>query len=540
MPSPADATRGSIWRGGLLVLCHFDLLAPVGPADSQSRIHSLAWIVFPGPDGFIDASSSSSPSSSSPVSWSGDLPLILSAHLTTLCSPPEPCLLPASPDALSQPQLCTTRSLATTGHAAARPREDLEQWGSRACGRRAFHSAASAIRLVSLLTSSHVQVVKPTVEQVDFTGFLVNHVPSNPPNRRGYFRLGVDVSILLRQSCKPFQYAHAQAGQNPELRAFYYHLVDLFTRPIAVVFVTDGPDRPTVKRGTKVIKTPHWMTTSAKDLVDAFGFEWIEALGEAEAELASINVLGLIDAVMSDDSDALVFGAQTVIHIPSKKQAQDKVDVLSEDHMPLLGDLLLIAVLASSDYSKGLEGCGVQTAAGLARYGLGTLLLSQAWRAVYTGNGYKLLLDDWRDTLRHCLRDDPEKHVGQRHPALAAAVTDDFPNMDVVMAHVRPLTTSWDRIALDAEFGRSAWFRVARIAQLCDRLFSWDAKKIAKKMAKTVWPAVVMRLLGVEKHGLEWAEHQICVEDCNIMLNSVVSAKTRTQRATDYLEHKLA
>ena len=38
-----------------------------------------------------------------------------------------------------------------------------------------------------------------------------------------------------------------------------------------------------------------------------------QALGEAEAELAYLNKLGFIDAVLTSDSDALVFGAVTVL-----------------------------------------------------------------------------------------------------------------------------------------------------------------------------------------------------------------------------------
>lgn len=38
-----------------------------------------------------------------------------------------------------------------------------------------------------------------------------------------------------------------------------------------------------------------------------------QAPGEAEAQLAHMNKVGLIDAVLTDDSDALVFGARTVI-----------------------------------------------------------------------------------------------------------------------------------------------------------------------------------------------------------------------------------
>jgi Holliday junction resolvase YEN1 len=38
-----------------------------------------------------------------------------------------------------------------------------------------------------------------------------------------------------------------------------------------------------------------------------------QAPGEAEAELAKLNAAGMIDAVVTDDSDAFLFGATHVI-----------------------------------------------------------------------------------------------------------------------------------------------------------------------------------------------------------------------------------
>lgn len=39
----------------------------------------------------------------------------------------------------------------------------------------------------------------------------------------------------------------------------------------------------------------------------------VQALGEAEAELAIMNRAGVVDAVLTDDSDVVIFGALTVI-----------------------------------------------------------------------------------------------------------------------------------------------------------------------------------------------------------------------------------
>ena len=67
-----------------------------------------------------------------------------------------------------------------------------------------------------------------------------------------------------------------------------------------------------------------------KGIIEAFGFEWrmvcstfffvgqdsanhLKAPGEAEAELAYLNSVGIIDAILSDDVDTFLFGAKMVI-----------------------------------------------------------------------------------------------------------------------------------------------------------------------------------------------------------------------------------
>ena len=48
---------------------------------------------------------------------------------------------------------------------------------------------------------------------------------------------------------------------------------------------------------------------------------WVQAPGEAEAELAYMNSVGQIDAVLSDDVDTFLFGATMVVRksVPSPK-----------------------------------------------------------------------------------------------------------------------------------------------------------------------------------------------------------------------------
>lgn len=55
------------------------------------------------------------------------------------------------------------------------------------------------------------------------------------------------------------------------------------------------------------------MVTGMCEIIEAFGFEWRVAPGEAEAELAYLNRVGVLDAVVTDDVDTFVFGAAVVI-----------------------------------------------------------------------------------------------------------------------------------------------------------------------------------------------------------------------------------
>ncbi|KAG1889883.1 hypothetical protein F4604DRAFT_1673413 [Suillus subluteus] len=62
-----------------------------------------------------------------------------------------------------------------------------------------------------------------------------------------------------------------------------------------VVFVFDG--------------LKHLPDKGRKCMLELFGFHWTEAPSEAEAELAAMNVHSIIDTMMTEDSNILIFGA---------------------------------------------------------------------------------------------------------------------------------------------------------------------------------------------------------------------------------------
>jgi Holliday junction resolvase YEN1 len=127
-----------------------------------------------------------------------------------------------------------------------------------------------------------------------------------------------------------FRHSHHNAGENPEMRTLFYRLCHLLRHHTHAIFVFDGPGRPEIKRGKKVKKTPHWLKRAFVDMLGLFGFAVHEVImflqvsvqsnsllrqapAEAEAELARLNRLSIVNAVLTDDVDTFLFGAFTVI-----------------------------------------------------------------------------------------------------------------------------------------------------------------------------------------------------------------------------------
>ncbi|OBZ74120.1 Flap endonuclease GEN 1 [Grifola frondosa] len=246
-------------------------------------------------------------------------------------------------------------------------------------------------------------------------------------------------SIWLYQCQQTFAIGHAQSGKNPELRLIFFRLARLFRLPIIPIFVFDGPSRPALKRGKKVLPLEHWLSQGARHFIDAFGFEWMMAPAEAEAELARLNARGLINSVLTDDSDAFIFGATTIIRNPNVKVDKDHVGIYSADAIrtqidPALtrGSLYLVAILSGGDYDDGLLRCGAEIARSLARYGLGDTLL-----AAVTSRHVDLpsFLHGWRSELKTYLSEDPRDTLGV---ATSLSLLP-FPTPFRILSYLRPM-----------------------------------------------------------------------------------------------------
>lgn len=96
-----------------------------------------------------------------------------------------------------------------------------------------------------------------------------------------------------------------------------------------------------------------------------FGIPYQIAPEEAEAQCAYMESENLVDAVVTDDSDAFLFGARNVYrHMFDSKRYMEEYKMDAVEHELNMGreQFILLALSLGSDYTAGIEGVGVVNA----------------------------------------------------------------------------------------------------------------------------------------------------------------------------------
>ncbi|KAF1933237.1 PIN domain-like protein [Didymella exigua CBS 183.55] len=179
-----------------------------------------------------------------------------------------------------------------------------------------------------------------------------------------------------------------QAFQGIE-KAMFWRICKWLTHSIQLIVVFDGPGIPW-KRGKRGGgKIDYRKRDLLKEVLHCFGIPYQEAPGEAEAECARLQVLGIVDAVWSQDSDCLMFGCNFWIHDdrvarqPGNKDRSKENTKKSDKNVRIVRakgmkdklnldreGFVLFAMLAGGDYNTvGLRGCGTATALSAAKEG---------------------------------------------------------------------------------------------------------------------------------------------------------------------------
>ncbi|KAJ7926483.1 PIN domain-like protein, partial [Mycena leptocephala] len=323
-------------------------------------------------------------------------------------------------------------------------------------------------------------------------------------NNRGLRTLvvGVDVSIRINAIVAALQAANVfnpgLGGQKLVLEKLFYQLGNFSLAPRTMVFFFDGPGRPSIKRGTRVIYRPPWLVQHLKTMITAFGFYFYDAPGEAEAELAQLNENGEIDGIITEDSDAFLFGAQCVIRTQGFLfdfyfRSIKNTDVVSLDQ----DGLILCALLLGGDYDSGVAGAGVTVAHALAAEGFGKDLVTilKSFRGAELGRR----LTVWRNSLRQELRTNSSGRLAKRLPKLANSIPDTFPDIQVAELYLNPLTSRSPGFTGPkpvAQLWRPVEPSILQLSVFCSTHFGWNGDQLLKKLNSTLWPAIAFRMIS--------------------------------------------
>ncbi|KAK6070650.1 hypothetical protein SCUP515_08259 [Seiridium cupressi] len=235
----------------------------------------------------------------------------------------------------------------------------------------------------------------------------------------------------------------------------------------------------------------------AREVFNHLGIPLRNAPGEAEAECAELEKAGLVDAVMTVDGDAFVFGSRIVLEKLNAKDGvamvrQYRMDDLEQCNMPnkdpssvlTQRHFLQLALMSGGDYHNGIPGCGPKIAFGAARMNNSCYKLHA-----------KLQRDDdttaWRNELVQGLR---SKNLW----AVAGAVPAVFPDPVIASYYMKPDVTT--REQLKSWAATTDWEQPIHFIELrswTERYFDWRFAHFCGKFVRTLaHPALVKELVN--------------------------------------------
>lgn len=319
----------------------------------------------------------------------------------------------------------------------------------------------------------------------------------------------------------------SSGGANPALRTFYYRLLRLIALSIHPIFVFDGPNKPPFKRnkrtGPNVASIPEFL---AKQLLKQFGFPIHLAPGEAEAECALLQREGIVDAVLSEDVDTLMFGSGLTIRNWSPEQKSSKTpthvnvyDAKATKDGPAGLDregMILIALMSGGDYvPEGIPGCGPKAACEAARAGFGADLCKIA-------RNDKKGMREWRERLQHEIKTNESKFFKNKRPSMK--IPDDFPRIDILGYYTHPVISSQAGLR---ELRSIKWDKeldFSGLREFTGDAFDWVKLEGAKHFIRSLAPSLLvrrLRLRGEQGNQLPPNDLQAIEEDEALLVKGI-------------------
>ncbi|KAG0359929.1 DNA repair protein rad2, partial [Gamsiella multidivaricata] len=112
------------------------------------------------------------------------------------------------------------------------------------------------------------------------------------------------------------------------------------------------------------------MVVETKMLLRLFGIPYLVAPMEAEAQCADLQIRGVVDGILTEDSDVFLFGGARIFKNMFKEEKYVECYLMSDIERDLgvgRDRLVALAYLLGSDYTTGIKGIGLITAMEIIR-----------------------------------------------------------------------------------------------------------------------------------------------------------------------------
>ncbi|KAL7459546.1 hypothetical protein ACHAWC_011341 [Mediolabrus comicus] len=212
------------------------------------------------------------------------------------------------------------------------------------------------------------------------------------------------------------------------------------------------------------------------NLLQLTGIPWIESPSEAEAQCAALEELGLVDGIVTEDSDVFVFGGRKVYKNFFNEQKFVEAYYAKDIKKDLaLGrnQLVALAMLLGGDYTDGVKGVGIVNGMEI----LQSFVVEDGKDGIRDGlQKFREWLDGIDDPLA---QDDTEsatylskvklfhkKHQSARTRWIAP---ENFPSPQIIEAYMKP--------AVDSSTANFSWGKpdIDGLRQFCADSIGWDA-----------------------------------------------------------------
>lgn len=240
-----------------------------------------------------------------------------------------------------------------------------------------------------------------------------------------------------------------------------------------------------------------------QELLQLFGVPYVVSPFEADSQCAFLSRHGLVDGVISEDSDMFVFGCSKVYRrfFNSSSIVQEYDSHVLQDALGLDQEKMVeLALLLGSDYTDGIHNVGIVTAMEIVSCfdSLKSLETFRQWvDRLLTGSGSRSSAADtetWQTHYGQATEAQREfmkrfSEIGKRF-----VVHDDrFPNQDVVHAYTTP--------AADPSLEPFSWKRPdpALLVAYCREVFGWEPARTLRYLEPLLQRRATLRQDDIRK-----------------------------------------